>query len=263
MAHSQSALVAGSRRPFADAPTHAVAASNFELLRRYLRHWGEPDQFYRALSERAVSSLDLPLRGRRVLDLGCGRGWDADALTSSGADVVALELSEELLRARRPDEAPQVLADGRRTPFADGTFDGVYCSNVLEHTPDVPGLLDEIGRVTAEGGWAWISWTNWYSPVGGHEIMPFHYLGPDLGTRAYRRVVGEPRQNVVGDGLWPVHVGEVLRLVRAHPTLELVDARPRYYPSQRWIISIPGAREVLTWNCAMTLMRRRSPRDRS
>jgi hypothetical protein len=35
--------------------------------------------------------------------------------------------------------------------------------------------------------------------------------------------------------------------------LRLVRAVPRYYPSQRWILSVPGMREALAWNCLVVL----------
>jgi hypothetical protein len=35
----------------------------------------------------------------------------------------------------------------------------------------------------------------------------------------------------------------------------VLDARPRYYPKQRWILRIPGFREVATWNCELLLER--------
>jgi hypothetical protein len=53
-----------------------------------------------------------------------------------------------------------------------------------------------------------------------------------------------------------VHVGPVLRALRARPDVEIVAARPRYYP--RWcrlLLRLPGLREIATWNL-MLIMRR-------
>jgi hypothetical protein len=44
-------------------------------------------------------------------------------------------------------------------------------------------------------------------------------------------------------------------MVRRRPGLRLLDARPRYYPSQRWLLKVPGLREVATWNCLLVLKR--------
>jgi hypothetical protein len=53
-----------------------------------------------------------------------------------------------------------------------------------------------------------------------------------------------------------VHVGPVLRALRARPDVEIVEARPRYYP--RWcrlVVRLPGLREVATWNLMLILRR--------
>ncbi len=120
-------------------------------------------------------------------------------------------------------------------------------------------MLGEVARVLRDGGSAWISWTNWWSPWGGHNITPFHLLGTRLGPRAWNRLFGPPEKNVPGVGLFPTYIGRTLALVDEMAELDLVDARPRYYPRQRWIVGVPGLREVATWNCAMTLRRTDRP----
>ena len=53
-----------------------------------------------------------------------------------------------------------------------------------------------------------------------------------------------------------MHIGPVLRTLRARPDIEIVEARPRYHP--RWcrlLVWLPGLREVVTWNL-MLIMRR-------
>lgn len=226
-----------------------------ELLRLFRHEKHDPEPFYRALSVRSIRDLPYDLEGARVLDLGSGPGHFTEALRSRGAEVVPVELDALALAAAGNAPAGAAQADATRLPFADGTFDGVYCSNMLEHTPAVAPVLAEIGRVLRTGGWAWISWTNWYSPWGGHEIVPFHYLGPKLGLRVWRRLFGEPRKNVPFEELWPTHINRVLDLVDQEPSLLRQDVFPRYWPSQRWITAVPGVREVITWNCVVLVER--------
>jgi SAM-dependent methyltransferase len=226
--------------------------SRLALFRMFLAEKDEPQPFYEALAARTVDALPFALPGGRVLDLGCGPGYYSTALRSAGASVTGVDYDwQELGGTTRASLA----ADARRLPFEDATFDGVFCSNMLEHSPDTSRVFDEIERVLRPGGWAWVSWTNWYSPWGGHEITPFHYLGPRRGLAVHRALRGEPRKNVPGDALFPVHIGKTLADVRRRPRLRLVDARPRYYPSQRWIVAVPGLRELLTWNCVLLLER--------
>ena len=245
--------------PSSPGTTHGTAtaerATNLELLRLFLAEKQDPDPFYVKLAQRSIASFPFPLPGRRVLDLGAGGGHYSGAMRDAGAEIVAADLDETDLRRAATRDVPVVLCDGTRLPFPDQTFDGVFCSNMLEHTPTPERIFDEIERILRPGGWAWVSWTNWYSPWGGHEIVPLHFLGPNLGLRAWRRLFGEPRKNVPFDALWPTYVGRTLSDVRARPGLRLLDAVPRYYPSQRWILKVPGLREVATWNCLLLFER--------
>jgi SAM-dependent methyltransferase len=164
------------------------------------------------------------------------------------------DLSELELTGDVPEGA--LVADAGDLPFDTGSIDGVFCSNLLEHTPDADAVIREIERVLRPGGWGYISWTNWYSPWGGHDMTPYQYLGPKLGPRAYVRRHGPPRKNAYGEGLWAQHIGRTLKLVRARPGLEITCVEPRYWPQLRFIVKIPVLREVFTWNCVIRVRKR-------
>ncbi len=230
-----------------------------ELFRLFMDEKRDPVPFYERLAEKSIAELPHVLEGRRILDLGAGAGHYTEVLRRFGAVVAAVELEADHLVGADGPLRSGVSADAWFLPFGDATFDGVYCSNMLEHTPDVRPVLAELTRVLRPGGWAWISWTNWYSPWGGHEIVPFHLLGPQLGLRVWRRLFGEPRKNVPGVGLWPTHIGDTILAVNRQPGLRLGDAHPRYYPTQRWVLSLPGLRELLTWNCVLEVERTGMP----
>lgn len=229
------------------------------LLRLFLAEKSDPGPFYETLADRSVAGLVFPVEGALLLDLGCGPGHYSRALQRAGARVVAVDLIGDDLSAARSAGSSCAAADARRLPMPAAAFDGIFCSNLLEHTPDPSAVIGEVERVLRPGGWAWVSWTNWYSPWGGHEIVPLHYLGPRLGLRAWRLIKGEPRKNVPFDGLWPTYIGRTMAMVRSRPGLRLLRAVPRYYPSQRWILRLPVVREVLTWNCLLLLERVAEP----
>ncbi len=228
-------------------------ASRLELFTLFLTEEDDPEPFYTKLAERSISEFQFPLAGRRVLDLGAGPGYYSKAMQRAGAIVTPIDLGEDNIRRASSSGLGAVYADGTLLPFAAESFDGVLCSNMLEHTPTPERIFDEIERVLRPGGWAWVSWTNWYSPWGGHSISPMHYFGPRLGTKLYIKFFGMPDRNLPFTTLWPTYIGEMLRIVEQRKGLRLLDALPRYYPSQRWILKVPGLREVATWNCLLLL----------
>ena len=226
----------------------------------------DPAPFYTELAKDTVADLERrhgPLEGQRILDLGCGPGFYAAAFRAVGADCVPVDASEE--ERRLAGEPPEgfVLADAGDLPFPDGSADGVFCSNLLEHAPDTAAIIGEIERVLRPGGWGYISWTNWYSPWGGHDMTPYHLLGPERGPRLYERRNGPPRKNRYGEGLFAVHVGPTLRLVEAHAGLEIERVEPRYWPRLSFITRVPGLRELATWNCVIRVRRRDQPATRA
>lgn len=87
-------------------------------------------------------------------------------------------------------------------------------------------------------------------------MAPYHFLGPRLGPKLYERIHGPPRKNPYGAGLWAVHVGPTLRLVRARPRLEIERVEPRYWPRLAFICKVPGLRELATWNCVIRVRKR-------
>ena len=241
------------------------------LFRLFLAEQSDPEKFYAGLAEDAVGQVAEHggLHGRTVVDVGGGGGWFTAAFRARGAHCYLFEPDPAELsrRTATPDTPPgaviaptapagAVIADGYWLPVRDGCADVTFSSNVLEHVADPMGLIEEMIRVTRPGGLVYVSFTNWYSPWGGHEMAPWHYLGAGYARRRYvRRHRREPKHEC-GINLFPMHIGPVLRALRARSDVTIVDARPRYYPPWcRWLVRLPGLREVATWNL-MLIMRR-------
>jgi SAM-dependent methyltransferase len=245
--------------------TQAAAAERPHGLRRIRTLWRlfrrektDPAPFYRLLAAELADQLERsygPLRGQRIVDLGCGPGFYTEALRAKGAEVVPVDndLAEMEMVGAAPEGA--LLADAGALPLEDESVDGVFCSNLLEHTPDARAVIRELERVLRPGGWGYISWTNWYSPWGGHDMTPYQFLGPRLGPRLYERIHGPPRKNPYGAGLWPVHVGPTIGFVRSLPSLRVERIEPRYWPRLAFITRIPLLRELLTWNCVIRVVK--------
>ena len=117
------------------------------------------------------------VRGRRVLELGCGAAAGARWLRTQNAEVVALDLSASMLRhardgARRSGvRVPLVQADALTLPFADGAFD-IVCTafGAVPFVADSAAVMREVARVLRPGG-AWVfslthpmRWIFWDEP---------------------------------------------------------------------------------------------------
>jgi SAM-dependent methyltransferase len=110
------------------------------------------------VDEAAVGLLG-DVRGRRVLELGCGAAQCCRWLAGQGAEVVGLDLSErQLQHSRRIDQGerqqvPVVCGSATALPFLDGGFD-LACSafGALSFLVDIAAGLHEVKRVLSPGG---------------------------------------------------------------------------------------------------------------
>jgi len=97
------------------------------------------------------------VRGRRVLDLGCGAGQLAHHLATAGAaEVVGVDVSERMLALARAEWAhprvTHVRASLETAEFTPGRFDLVVSALALHYVDDYRGLVRRIARWLAPGG---------------------------------------------------------------------------------------------------------------
>ena len=98
------------------------------------------------------------LRGKDVLEIGCGTGVHARLLAAAGARVTAVDLTPTAVElTRRRLELARLDADVREAdaeslPFADGSFDFVWSWGVIHHSESTDRVIAEIARVLRPGG---------------------------------------------------------------------------------------------------------------
>jgi SAM-dependent methyltransferase len=263
-----------------DPPNGWGIRRSIGLVRAFRLEQSDPDYFYRAQARDSVAQVGryVDVAGKIVLDVGGGAGYFTEAFRAAGARCILIEPEAGLkqvpvaepgaeLTARerhawavlpaRLAVGTAVAGDGNRLPFGDAIADLSFSSNVLEHVADPARFLNETVRVTRHGGLIYLSFTAWYSPWGGHETAPWHYVGGRWAADRYERRNQRPPGNLFGTSLFACHVGPTLRMVAAHPDVEILDALPRYYPDwMRGVVKVPLLRELVTWNLLLILRRR-------
>jgi SAM-dependent methyltransferase len=148
-----SAASSRASRTHWDADAGAYLAEHGEFLGEVRFVWG-PE----GLTEQDAGLLG-DVRGRRVLEVGCGSAPCARWLAEAGADVVALDLSAGMLAAAAAANArtgvtvPLVQADAEHLPPADESVD-VACSayGAVPFVADSARVMAEVARVLRPGG---------------------------------------------------------------------------------------------------------------
>lgn len=139
--------------------------------------------------EKYLSSIrrmneQVPLRGKRILEIGAGYGislalllklYDADAIgvepASEGFDD-SFKIARKILIENSLDSTRVVNASGESLPFDDASFDVVFSNNVLEHTSNPATVLSEAVRVLRPGGTLYVEVPNYLSYFEGHYLIP-------------------------------------------------------------------------------------------
>jgi 2-polyprenyl-3-methyl-5-hydroxy-6-metoxy-1,4-benzoquinol methylase len=128
----------------------------------HIRPWMNPYKFpwIMARIEREAAQL----RGKHLLEIGCGMGFDSLEFLRRGVRVTATDLTENAVRiARQHFALENVAAESVHTEnaldlsFADATFDAVWSNGVLHATGDTRHAIQEVRRVLKPGGRAIIS----------------------------------------------------------------------------------------------------------
>jgi SAM-dependent methyltransferase len=229
---------------------------SWRLFRAFRYEQPDPPRFYNTLALDSVLQLRqyLDLAGRLVLDVGGGPGYFADAFEAAGARYVAVDSDLGEMSGLGTARPGSVLGNGMQLPFADGSVDVCYSSNVLEHVSRPWQMAAEMVRVTKPGGLTFISYTTWFGPWGGHETSPWHFVGGRLARRRYLRRHGQEPKNRFGESLFRVTVKDGLRWAARQRDADVLDVVPRYNPRWTyWLLRVPAVREVLTWNLVIVL----------
>lgn len=148
----------------------------------HIRPWMNPYKFPEIMPR--IEQQAATLRGKHVLEVGCGMGFDTLEFLKRGVRMTATDLTQAAVDvAQRHFEVaghrPEAVhtANVLSLPFADDTFDGVWACGVVHHTGNTAKAIREIRRVLKPGGRAMIvhmyrrpSWMYYLSKYGRENI---------------------------------------------------------------------------------------------
>ena len=201
---------------------------------------------------RAVLEALGPVDGRRVLDLGCGKGRFAAHLEAAGAEVVGLDLSAGMLA--HATGIDRVRASAKRLPFADGLFDAVVAIEVFEHVGAVGPAISEARRVLRPGGRLVMVDKNLGALDARRPWLPSLLL---KGIDERRGLWMYPRGGPVAERwFWP---RGLKRRLEDHFRNVRVESLLRPEEAAWWVFrAIPAARLMVLWSARAPEIGRRS-----
>jgi SAM-dependent methyltransferase len=144
----------------------------------------EPNEARRL--RRMEEAIGRPVRGCRLLNVGCGTGGFNRVAQRAGARVWGLDADGEAVAiAALRGGGPAVRGLAESLPFAAGAFDLVYCYSTLEHVQEPRRALAEMVRVLADDGAIYLHAPHRWSWLEGHYKVFWVPGMPAWATRAY------------------------------------------------------------------------------
>lgn len=125
------------------------------------------------------------VNGKKILDVGCGKGKFARSLIARGAKVTGIDLSPKLIKYTKDIKGGEFLI-GTATDlaFVNEEFDYVYSVEVIEHIPDYKKAIKEMVRVLKKDGKICIIDKN---IVG----LTYRFLFPYILLKKYKEFTGK------------------------------------------------------------------------
>ena len=183
--------------------TPNVDPAELEKFSELAHRWWDPASEFRPLHE--INPLRLEwidrhaqLSGKAILDVGCGGGILAEAMSARGARVTGIDLAGKALKVAqlhlRESMLPVHYEEASAEAYAEshaGAFDVVTCMEMLEHVPDPASTVAACAKLIAPGGRAFFSTINrnpksyLFAVIGAEYILK---LLPK-GTHDYARFI--------------------------------------------------------------------------
>lgn len=165
--------------------------------------WWDKDSEFKPLHE--INPLRLnyindaaPLKGKRVLDVGCGGGILSESMAAKGADVVGIDLGEKALKVAQLHSLESGIKVDYRQLAAEAlaelepaTYDIVTCMEMLEHVPDPSSIVSACAELVRPGGHVFFSTINRNPKAYAFAVLGAEYILNMLpkGTHDYAKFI--------------------------------------------------------------------------
>lgn len=166
--------------------------------------WWDKESEFRPLHEINPLRLDwidslASLKGKRVLDVGCGGGILADSMARRGANVLGIDLASKALKvaqlhaleAKTANVQYQEISAEKLASEQPGSFDVVTCMEMLEHVPDPSSIVKACALLVKPGGHVFFSTINRSPKAFLFAIVGAEYVLGMLprGTHEYAKLI--------------------------------------------------------------------------
>lgn len=180
-----------------------VDPAELQKFSELAHRWWDPQSEFRPLHEINPLRLDYidriaSLRGKAVLDVGCGGGILAEAMAARGARVTGIDLAEKPLKVAqlhllesKLDVTYRNVAVESLAQEAPQAFDVVTCMEMLEHVPDPGSVVRACSALLKPGGHAFFATINRNPKSYLFAIIGAEYVLKLLprGTHDYARFI--------------------------------------------------------------------------
>ena len=166
--------------------------------------WWDTESEFRPLHQINPLRLDwidalVPLKGKRVLDVGCGGGILADSMARRGGEVLGIDLATKALKvaqlhaleAETHGVSYREISAETLAAEQPGSFDVVTCMEMLEHVPDPSLIVKACAELVKRGGHVFFSTINRNAKAFLFAIVGAEYLLNLLprGTHEYGKLI--------------------------------------------------------------------------
>jgi 2-polyprenyl-6-hydroxyphenyl methylase/3-demethylubiquinone-9 3-methyltransferase len=154
-------------------PTENADPAELAKFSDLAHRWWDPESEFRPLHQ--INPLRLtwiddlvPIKGKTVLDVGCGGGILTDAMARKGAEVLGIDLATKALRvaqlhaleAKTEGVTYREISAEKLADEQPASFDVVTCMEMLEHVPDPASVVRACATLVKPGGWVFFSTIN-------------------------------------------------------------------------------------------------------